>query len=298
MELRQLEYFAAVAQERHFTRASVRLNTVQSAVSATIKSLEREVGAQLFDRTPQHVELTDAGQIFLPRALATLDTARDALEAVQEVGHGLRGTLRVGMLISVGLLDVPGLMGRFHRDHPDVRLQLSTAAALGSEGLAQALAENRLDLAVVSIPGAPPEGVHLRSLASAPLDLLVPTGHPLSGLPAVPITALNGESFIDFPVGYGNRSVTDRAFAAAGVARHVTIEITDLAQCADFVSNDLGVALLPRFAITERPGISTSRVTGADLTWPMALATSTHRTPSAAARALAALVDDHVQASG
>ena len=95
VELRHLEYFVAVAEERNFTRAAARLNIVQSAVSAAIKSLERELGAPLLERTSKRVALTDAGLALLPKARATLDAARDAREAVDEVRGGLRGTLRI-----------------------------------------------------------------------------------------------------------------------------------------------------------------------------------------------------------
>lgn len=90
MELRQLEYFVAVAEEANFTRAAARLHVVQSAVSATIKGLERELGTPLLDRNSKRVLLTDAGAALLPRAHLTLDAARDAADAVAEVRGGLR----------------------------------------------------------------------------------------------------------------------------------------------------------------------------------------------------------------
>ena len=86
VELRHLEYFVAVAEERNFTRAATRLNIVQSAVSAAIKSLERELGAPLLDRTSKRVALTDAGLALLPKARTTLDAARDA-RAAQFAGN-------------------------------------------------------------------------------------------------------------------------------------------------------------------------------------------------------------------
>ncbi|MFD0788599.1 LysR family transcriptional regulator, partial [Micromonospora azadirachtae] len=78
MELRHLEYFVAVAAERSFTRAANRLHVVQSAVSAAISSLERELGSTLFERSAQRVDLTEAGEALLPQARATLDAAQAA----------------------------------------------------------------------------------------------------------------------------------------------------------------------------------------------------------------------------
>ncbi|GAA4589005.1 DNA-binding transcriptional LysR family regulator [Actinoplanes octamycinicus] len=289
VELRQLEYFVAVAEEQHFSRAAERLHVVQSAVSAAIKTLERELGVPLFDRNAKRVLLTDAGAALLPRARTALDAARDARDAVDEVRGGLRGTLRLGVLTSIRLLDLPALLGEYHRRHPGVLLQTS-AAPSGSAGLVTALTEHRLDLAFVSLPGPPPPGIRLLPLASAQLDLVVPPGHPLAGRESVPITELAGLDFIDSPAGYGNRAVADRAFAAAGVRRRVTIEISDIGTGADYVRHGLGITLLPRFLLDGITGVAVLPVTGADLRWPLSLAMPADRTPGAATRALIDLV--------
>lgn len=293
MELRHLEYFVAVAEERSFTRAAARVHIVQSAVSAAVKALERDLGAALLERTSKRVTLTDAGAALLPRARAVLDAARDARDVVSEVQGGLRGTLRVGTMTSVSLLDLPALLGDFHRRHPGVLLQI-TVAASGSQGLADALVERRLDLAFVSVPGRPPAGIEITDLAHSVIDLVVPDDHPLAVRDSVPIEELAGLDFIDFPVGYGNRAVADRAFAAASVPRRVVIEITDLASGADFLRHGLGIALLPRFIIGSRPGLTRLTITGADLRWPLSLAVPADRPPGAAARALIDLIPGHL----
>ncbi|GLX99657.1 MULTISPECIES: LysR family transcriptional regulator [Actinoplanes] len=291
MELRQLAYFVAVAEEQSFTRAATRLHVVQSAVSAAVKTLERELGATLLDRNAKRVRLTDAGATLLPRARTALDAAREARDAVAEVRGGLRGTLRIGTLTSVRIIDLPALLGEFHRRHPGVLLR-TTAAPSGSVGLLEALLDHRLDLAFVSLPGAHPPGVRLIELASSVLDLVVPPGHPLAGRSSVPITELAGLDFIDSPTGFGNRAVTDRAFAAAGVPRHVTIEIPDIGTGADHVRHGLGIALLPRFVVAGAPDVVTLPVSGADLTWPLSLALPADGVPGAAVRALIALLDE------
>ncbi|WP_203829778.1 LysR family transcriptional regulator [Actinoplanes palleronii] len=289
MELRQLEYFVAVAEEQHFSRAAARLHVVQSAVSAAIKTLERELGAQLLDRNAKRVLLTDAGAALLPRARIALDAARDARDAVDEVRGGLRGTLRLGVLTSIRLLDLPALLGEYHRRHPGVLLQTS-AAPSGSAGLVAALTEHRLDLAFVALPGPPPPGVRLIDLARAQLDLVVPADHRLAGRTTVPIGELEGLDFIDSPVGFGNRGVADRAFAAAGVRRRVTIEISDIGTGVAYAEHGLGIALLPRFLLAEVTGVAVLSVTGADLSWPLSLAIPADRAVGAATRALIDLV--------
>ncbi|MEU4692238.1 LysR family transcriptional regulator [Actinoplanes sp. NPDC023714] len=295
MELRQLEYFVAVAEEQSFTRAATRLFVVQSAVSAAVKALERDLGVPLLERNSKRVLLTDAGEALLPRARFALDAARDARDAVAEVRGGLSGTLRIGTLTSIRVIDLPAILGEFHRRHPGVLLR-TTASPSGSAGLLEAVTDRRLDLAFVSLPGSRSmAGVRLIALAESVLDLVVPEDHPLARESAVPIASLAGLDFIDSPLGYGNRSVTDRAFTAAGVPRRVTIEITDIGTGAAHVRHGLGIALLPRFVLTGAEGVAVIPVTGADLVWPLSLAIADDRNPGAAARALIDLLLERIR---
>jgi DNA-binding transcriptional LysR family regulator len=289
VELRQLECFVAVAEESSFTRAAARLHLVQSTVSATIASLERELDVSLLLRTTRRVSLTEAGLAFLPKARSALDAVRDARDAVHAVKGGLRGTLRIGTMSSLGLIDLPELVGRFHREHPAVTVHLAQVSS-GSPGLVTLLSEGRLDVAFVSLPGPPPASARLHHLTSTPLDLVVPAEHRLAGRSEVAITELADESFIDFTLGYGNRAVTDQAFTGAGISRHVAIEITDIAAGTDFIRQRLGVALLPRAVIIPDEELTAVKITGADLNWPISLALPSERSPGAAAAAFAELV--------
>jgi DNA-binding transcriptional LysR family regulator len=297
MELRHLAYFVAVAEERSFTRAAERLHVVQSGVSAAIKALEHELDAPLLERTSKRVALTDAGAALLPRARVALDAARAARDAVDEVRGGLRGSLRIGTLTSIGLVDLPALLGHFHRSHPGVTLHL-TVSTRGSSGLVDALTDGSLDLALVSVPGRAPAGVHVRQLLQHPMELVLPAGHRLATIPEVRIADLADEQFVDFPIGYGNRTVVDRAFAVAGVSRQVALEVMDLTTGASFVRHGLGVAILPRFAVPDDGDLMVRPVAEADLDWPLGVATSAVRAPGAAARALLGMIDDHLRPPG
>jgi DNA-binding transcriptional LysR family regulator len=234
--------------------------------------------------------------VLLPKARAVLDAARDAGDAVDEVNRGVRGALRIGTLNSLGHIDLPVLLGQFHRDYPAVSVLLSTAGG-GSPGLIGALTEGKLDLAFVSIPGDPPTGARLRELTSTPLDLVLPVSHRLAGHAEVAVAELDGEAFVDFPHGYGNRAVTDRAFAIAGLQRQVAIEITAFADGADFVRQGMGIALLPRGIAPPDDALATRPVTGVDLSWPISLATPLGRAPGAAARAFESLLDRYLHAA-
>src|SRR4051812_49822701 len=124
MELRHLATFTAVAEEGSFTRAAARLHIVQSAVSAGVRALERELGAALFDRTTHRVQLTDAGSALLPEARATLAAARAAREAVDAVRGGLRGTVTLGIMQAgaSGAIDIAAPLAALPPHHPHVEL--------------------------------------------------------------------------------------------------------------------------------------------------------------------------------
>jgi DNA-binding transcriptional LysR family regulator len=285
MELRHLEYFVAVADEQHFTRAAARLHVVQSGDSAVIKALGRELGVALLERSSKRVELTDAGMALLPKARAVLDAVRAARDAVDEARGGLRGTVRLGVMPSVRLLDLPALLAGFQQAHPAVDLQLRHFTT-GSTGLIDAVATGNLDVALVAIPGKAPAGVELTELSSSVLDLVVPAAHRLAGQRAVRISDLGNERFVDFPTGYGTRTTIDREFAAADVQRHVSLEVNDVGDVADFIRHRLGIGFMMRFAIPDDPAVRALPVEGADLRWPLSMATSTTRAKSAATQAL------------
>lgn len=288
MELRHLQFFVAVAEELSFTRAARRLHVVQSGVSSAIRSLERELGDRLFDRDRRRVALTDVGEALLPEARATLAAAQAAVDAVGAARGGLRGTLTVGTMVSTGHLDVPAVLGAFHASHPEVSVRLRLAAG-GSAELARLVAAGSLDLALLSPAGQPPPGLELRPISEEPLLLVSPIAHPVARLPSVGLDRLARETFVDFPPGWGNRAVVDRAFAAAGLDRNVPFEVASFTAAAGLVRHGLGVAFLPVSAKAGVAGdLAWTEVAGAALTWRLSAATPASRRVSATARAFLA----------
>src|SRR5579862_9866305 len=152
MELRQLAAFVAVAEEGSFTRASDRLHVVQSAVSANIRNLERELGARLFDRTTHKVTLTEAGRALLPEARATLQATTAARDAVDAVRGGVRGTVVLGTMQGQGnVVSVAAVLAEFRAQHPGVQVHIRHGAG-GSGEMALQVREGQLDLAFVAAP--------------------------------------------------------------------------------------------------------------------------------------------------
>lgn len=291
MELRHLEYFVTVAEERHFTRAAERLLVSQSGLSASVRALERELGAKLFVRTTRSVELTGAGKALLSEATRTLASMRAAKEAVAAVQGLLRGSLSVGTEQCIAGVHVPRLLARFREEHPKVEIRLRQA---GSAQLAEAVGAGRLDLAFVALCAPPPQGVRLIPLTEEPLILLCHPGHSLADGEEARWAELKGEALVDFQSDWGVRQSTDRAFAAAGVERQVALEVNDVHSMLELVEQGLGVAVVPRH-FARKPqaaGLRSVELTeGPRSIWQVSVAIPDGDAASPAARKLCSYLD-------
>ncbi|MCI2422351.1 LysR family transcriptional regulator [Saccharopolyspora sp. K220] len=281
MDLRQLEHFVTVAEERHFTRAAERLFISQSGLSASIRALEKELGAELFIRNTRRVHLTEAGQALLEESRHTLASVTAAREAVAAVQGLLRGRLRVGTEQCLGVVDVPEELARFHAVHPGVELLVQQA---GSMHLLEDLRGGLLDVAFIAGSTNCPPGVTLIQLASEPMTLICHPTHRLAGTGCVDWEALTEESFVDFHPDWGSRQVTDHAFAAARISRHIASEVNDVHTLLDLVGMGLGVAIVPGPIARKKAGKLASLTLPTDAPrWDVTIAVPAG-TPTAAAR--------------
>ena len=288
MDLRQLQYFVAVCETRSFTRAATRVHVVQSALSASVSALERELGAALFTRTTRRVDLTDAGETLLAdarRILAAVDQARDSVAAVT---GGVRGTVRLGVLHLLVTADIARALADFHRERPQVRLLLRTHPA-GSAGLMQAVADDELDLAIAAVPPGQASDVSPTPLHSEPMVLICPPGHRLAGRKQVRLTELATEPFVDVPLGWGSRTSADRLFTSAGLSRQVDVEVGDVATVVELVRAGLGIALIAPSSAPPDIDLPVIRPLPAPA-FDVSLILPASRRPGPATRALAEMV--------
>jgi DNA-binding transcriptional LysR family regulator len=244
MELRHLATFAAVAEEGSFTRAAGRLHVVQSAVSSNVRALERELGVTLFDRSTHRVELSEAGRAFLPEARRTLAAAAAARDAVDQLRGGLRGTVRMGMMLAPRQagISVPRMLAALREEHPGIEVALEIGATTTN---AERVRRGTLDLAIVGLAAGSMPELELTPLLSEEMRLVVPPGHPLAERASVALQELGRETFVDGPPEWGTRIANERAFAVAGVRRRVQYEVADLSLSVDFVRYGLAVAVVP-----------------------------------------------------
>jgi DNA-binding transcriptional LysR family regulator len=294
VELRQLRYFVAVAEERHFTRAARRLHVAQSGLSASVRALERELGAPLFVRSTRRVALTDAGRALLPEARRTLDRADSAREAVAAVRGLLRGTLRVGTLQCLGGIDVPRLLADFRAAHPGVEIRLQQD---GTRALLDGVRSGAVDVAFTAADGTEAADLDLLPIAAEPMVLACAPGHRAAATGAARPADLAGEPFVDFTAGFGTRDAADRMLAAHGVDRRVGLEVNDVHTLLDLVAHGLGVAIVPAHFAGKTDGAAFVPITGAE-PWRTTAASAGGGGAGAAARALLAMVAERAPASG
>ena len=179
-------------------RAAQRVHVVQSALSTSIKKLENELAVQLFDRSRQQIRLTPAGEELREHARQLLRGARLAKDSLSDYRGHLTGTVEFGSLVTFGVLDVPKVLGDFHRAHPFVRLSLRLSQ-VGSSAYMTSVADGSLDLALVSAPNRFPPGVDMHLLAEEPMVFACRPDHRLADRRRVSMGDIAGEDFVGFP---------------------------------------------------------------------------------------------------
>ncbi|MCW2741329.1 MAG: Transcriptional regulator, LysR-family [Blastococcus sp.] len=246
MELRQLEYFLAVVEEGSFTRAAARVYMVQSSLSASLLSLERELGTELFTRGHRGAELTDAGRAFLGPARAALREIDRARDAVAEVEGLLRGSVRVAIVPLPRELDMSQTISEFRAEHPGVELLVVTS---GTQGAVQLVAEGEADFAIAPLPPQAGRTLRFQTLYSTPLVAICPPGHRLSGARDLDPRELMDEPVIDLARGWWSRALFDRLLEERGLHREVRLEVTDWHSVLTMVQDGVGVAYGPEACI-------------------------------------------------
>jgi DNA-binding transcriptional LysR family regulator len=247
VELRQLEYFAAVARHRHFTRAAESLYVTQPALSQQVRRLEAELGLQLFRRTSKGVELTSAGEDLLVHAERILaEVAQTRADMDRHTGVS-RGVVRVATT-AADAPRLPAALAAFHHEHPHIQIALRQGSAAELVALVQA---GTVDVAVLALTDTPP-GVTVTPLEDEPLRAAVPVDDELAGR-TIELDQLRGRPFILAEPGTALRDTVLNATQRAGFSPLPLFEVGDPATVRFLVREGLGVGLVPASWL-ERPG--------------------------------------------
>lgn len=249
MDLQKLEHFVVVAEERHFTRAALRCHIAQSALSTSIQSLERTLGAALFDRTTRKVDLTEVGRVLLPEARAVLAAAEAAHVAVDQCLGRVRGHLSIGRVWGT----LGNVISAYHQRFPEVEVTLKQGL---SAALVDDVRDGSLDLAFVGLhPRGLPAGVRVVARRTIPVGITCGTSHRLSRRKGVSLGDLSGEPFVANPGDTASHDDVSAFFAQAGANYRVAFQVADVPSMLDLIANGLAIALLPQSAAKSWPGI-------------------------------------------
>lgn len=260
MDLRQLRYFLAVAEELHFGRAAERLGIAQPPLTLAIQKLERSLGCRLFDRG-RTTQLTEAGAKLAEEARLTLDQAEHAVEATRRIARGESGELRVGVPPSVMLTKLPAAIRMYRRRYPHVAF---TLREMGTAAIEQALDKRSIDLGFLR-ESRGPRSVHSSLFLTEPLVAVLPTTHPLAKQKALPLRALRKEPFVFFPRSLGPEfyDVLLGECGDAGFVPNIVQEATQWQTVIALVEAGMGVSIAP--ACVEKfawPGAVCRRLPG------------------------------------
>ena len=243
MELRQLRYFVAVAEELHFGRAARRLAITQPPLSFNIAKLEESLGYALLRRSTREVALTSAGQVFYREACRILSLSAQAKDLGERVAQGQAGRLRVGFVGAAALSPIAAALRAFERERPEL---LVTVHELNSFEQINALQQLQIDFGIVH-PRALPDDLAAQSLYREPFVCALPAAHPLAAQSAIDLASLRDESFVLFPRHF-SPEYHDRIVAmcvAAGFTPHFRYEVRANATVAALVAAGFGVAIVP-----------------------------------------------------
>ncbi|MFC6062754.1 LysR family transcriptional regulator [Streptomyces ochraceiscleroticus] len=277
MEIRELQWFAALAEHEHVTLVSERLNISQPTLSRAIRRLEHRVGVPLFDRHQNRLRLNKYGEVFRAHALRAIAEIEAAEQRIATLVDPDSGTVALGFLHSYGTWLVPELLAEYRAIAPHTTFELRGDAA---DTVVDDVRHGRLDLGLTS-PRPAGDELEWTPLRDEPLCLLVPAGHRLAERRRVRTAELAEESFVALRPVFGLRQIADRLCTAAGFIPRVTLESTELSTLRSLVAAGLGVAIVP---ITGSPVDRRGPVVAVPLSDPGAMRTVGMVAPASGSR--------------
>lgn len=289
MELRQLRYALAVAEEMHFTRAAQRLRVAQPSLSRQIRELEAELGARLFLRTSRRVELTAAGRAFVASARQTIQAADAIRAATLAAAKGAEGLVTLGFVSTAAIQVLPEMIRLQRRQLPGLQL---TLREMRSEAQLEALHAQRIDIGLTRDLTAEPR-LTLVPLFRECLRVAVHESHPLAGASKVRLTELVTGAFVSLPAPLAPRA--SQLLNIAAYEAHCRVQLTQeanqYATLLALVAAEVGAAVVPESVQTLRTdGVRYLELADAGA-WSEIQATMLSESPNPAAHTLMGLLE-------
>lgn len=243
--LRQLRVFVTVAQTKSFSRAGDVIGLSQSAVSHSVKELERQTGMRLLDRTTREVVLTEAGQQLASRLERVLDELNGILRDVGRVGQQLSGTVRVAASQTISAHLIPQCIAESNHRYPEINFVLHDRP---QQWVLESIRQGDVDFGIVIDPG-PVTDLECEVVLSEPFLLLCREDDPLASLPQVTWQALEGANLVLQDYASGSRPLIDAALASQRINATIVQEIGHPATLFPMVEAGIGISVLPALAL-------------------------------------------------
>ena len=243
--LRQLRVFVTVAQERSFSRAGECIGLSQSAVSHSIKELERQTGVKLLDRTTREVVLTEAGQQLAGRLERLLDELHITLREAGRLGTQLAGTVRVAASQTISAHLIPQCIAQSNQRYPAIDFVLHDRP---QQWVLESIRQGEVDFGIVIDPGAVSD-LQCEAILSEPFLLLCHQAHPLAQQEWVSWQDLQQERLVLQDYASGSRPLIDAALAHFAIEANIVQEIGHPATLFPMVEAGIGISILPALAL-------------------------------------------------
>lgn len=281
LDIKHLQYFIQVTHFNSFTKAAEHLFITQPTISKMIKNLEIELGVELFDRSRKQLTLTDAGRVVLEQA-KLIDLAFNNLEREVESLSGLhKGHIRIGLPPIIDSSFFPTIIGRFHKEHPNITYQLIED---GSKKIEEYVENDLLDIGVIVLP-TNNELFHSFSLLEENIKLIVYPNHPLAQKNEVDLKDLIDEDFILFNKDYVLRDLVISSCKTAGFTPRVITESSRWDFIEEMVACQLGIALFPEGLCNHlQSRVHAVNIVNPTINWKLGIIWSKNRTSSYAAK--------------
>ncbi|MET1027145.1 MAG: LysR family transcriptional regulator [Dongiaceae bacterium] len=289
MEMHQIRYFLAVCEALNFTRAAEQCNVTQPALTRAIQKLEEELGGLLFRRERKFTHLTDLGHLVRPQLEEVLSQSERAKTTAKGFLQLKDAPLKLGVMCTIGPMRFIGFLSRFRSNHPGVDVSLMEAVP---EELTDLLMSGELDVAMMTAPEVPNERLDLRHLYDERFVVAFPPGHRFEELAAVPIAAMQGESYLSRV----NCEYYERLDNVL-IAQEIEVEEVYRSEREDWIQTmvmaGMGVCFMPEFS-PILPGLCTRRVVQPEVTRGVYLVSVAGRRFSPAVATFVKAIDSHL----
>ena len=248
MEIHQLRYFVAVADEGSFSRAAAKVRVAQPSLSQQIRKLEAEVGQPLFDRLPRSVVLTEAGRCLIDYARQILSSIDDARRCVGDLKGEIGGKLAVGAIPTIAPYVLPDLVGKFQKHYPEVTLEIVEDV---TEGITRRVEAGELDVALASTCHSSPT-LRRESVGNEPLLALLPERHPLAKKTLVELDDLKSQRFLLLHEMHCLSQQVHHLLESRRLHPEIALAGSQLSTIANMVAAGIGVSIVPQLMVNHQ----------------------------------------------